>query len=82
LNVPAELRVWDTFGGSPQSIVATGAVELRNRWCVQINTNSGTQGFNNNNEYWVMEFSIRTGRNPLSLRATNALGQTVNWNRY
>jgi hypothetical protein len=82
LNVPAELRVWDTFGGSPQSIVATGAVELRNRWCVQINTNSGTAGFNNNNEYWVMEFSIRTGRNPLSLRATNSLGQTVNWNRY
>lgn len=82
LNVAAELRIWPTFGATPQSIVQNGTVTIQNLWAAQINTNSGVQGFNNNNEYWVLEFSIRTGRNPLSLRATNSLGQTVNWNRY
>lgn len=82
LNVTAQLRVWPNFGGSPQIFNGTGSVEIRNLWAAQINTNAGVEGFNNNNEYWVIEFSIRTGRSLLSLRATNSLGQTVNWNRY
>lgn len=82
LNQPAELRIWPDFGSPVQYVSQTGSVSVRNLWAAQINTNSGTNGFNNNSEYWILEFSIRTGRDPLSLRATNSLGQTVNWSRY
>lgn len=82
LSQPAQLQIWPDFGSPVQYVSQTGSVSVRNLWAAQINTNAGTNGFNNNSEYWILEFSIRTGRDALSLRATNSLGQTVNWSRY
>lgn len=82
INAPAQLRVWPEFGSSPQIYQGTGSVVIQNVWAAQISTNEGTNGFNNNDERWVIEFSVKTGRSPLSLRANNSLGQNFNWNRY
>jgi len=82
-SAPVMLRIWDSFDSTaPRILQGLGSIEINNVTAAQISSNTGVEGFNNNDESWYVGFSIRTAANNNGIAAWNTLGQTSYWNRY